>query len=29
MQDHEPSDLIALHDGMVINFINYEMRICL
>ena len=27
MQEHEPSDLIPLHDGMVISFINYELRV--
>ena len=27
MQNHEPSDLIPLHDGMVISFINYEIRV--
>lgn len=27
MQAHEPSDLIPLHDGMVISFINYEIRV--
>ena len=27
MQEHEPSDLIPLHDGMVISFINYEIRV--
>ena len=27
MVDHEPSDLIPLHDGMVISFINYEIRV--
>ena len=27
MTDHEPSSLIPLHDGMVISFINYEIRI--
>ena len=27
MQDHEPSSLIPLHDGMVISFINYEIRV--
>ena len=27
MSDHEPSDLIPLHDGMVISFINYEIRV--
>ena len=25
--DHEPSDLIPLYDGMVISFINYEIRV--
>lgn len=27
MQEHAPSDLIPLHDGMVLSFINYEMRV--
>ena len=27
MTDHEPSSLIPLHDGMVISFINYEIRV--
>ena len=27
MNSHEPSDLIPLHDGMVISFINYEIRV--
>jgi len=27
MQDHEPSSLIPLHDGMVLSFINYEIRV--
>lgn len=27
MVDHEPSALIPLHDGMVISFINYEVRV--
>lgn len=27
MLDHEPSSLIPLHDGMVISFINYEIRV--
>ena len=25
--DHEPSDLIPLHDGMILSFINYEIRV--
>jgi len=25
--EHQPSDLIPLHDGMVISFINYELRV--
>ena len=25
MEDHEPSDLIPLFNGMVISFINYEL----
>lgn len=27
MMQHEPSDLIPLQDGMVISFINYEIRV--
>ena len=27
MIEHEPSDLILLHDGMVISFVNYEIRV--
>lgn len=27
MTEHEPSDLIPLHDGMVLSFINYEIRV--
>ena len=27
MLEHEPSDLIPLYDGMVISFINYEIRV--
>lgn len=27
MIEHEPSDLIPLHDGMVLSFINYEIRV--
>merc|ERR1712178_489360 len=27
MSDHEPSDMIPLHDGMVISFINYELHV--
>ena len=27
MHDHEPSSLIPLHDGMVLSFINYEIRV--
>jgi len=29
MTEHEPSDLIPLYDGMVLSFINYEIRVCL
>lgn len=25
--DHEPSDLIPIHDGMILSFINYEIRV--
>lgn len=27
MDDHEPSDLIPLFDGMIISFINYELHV--
>jgi hypothetical protein len=27
MNDHVPSDLIPLHDDMVISFVNYELRV--
>jgi len=27
MTEHEPSDLIPLYDGMVLSFINYEIRV--
>ena len=27
MNDHVPSDLIPLHDDMIISFVNYELRI--
>ncbi len=27
MVEHEPSDLIQLYDGMVISFINYDLRV--
>ena len=27
MAEHSPSSLIPLHDGMVISFINYEIRV--
>ena len=27
MTNHEPSSLIPLYDGMVISFINYEIRV--
>lgn len=27
MEDHEPSDLIPLFNGMVISFINYELQV--
>jgi len=29
MTDHIPSDLIPLHDDMVISFVNYELRVSL
>ena len=25
--EHEPSDLIPIHDGMILSFINYEIRV--
>lgn len=27
MNDHVPSDMIPLHDDMVISFVNYELRV--
>ena len=27
MDDHEPSALIPLHDGMILSFINYELQV--
>jgi hypothetical protein len=27
MCDHKPSDLVPLQEGMVISFVNYELRI--
>jgi len=27
MNDHIPSDMIPLHDDMVISFVNYELRV--
>lgn len=27
MEDHEPSDLIPLFNGMVLSFINYELQV--
>jgi hypothetical protein len=29
MTDHIPSDLIPLHDDMIISFVNYELRVSL
>lgn len=29
MNDHVPSDMIPLHDDMVISFVNYELRVSL
>lgn len=26
-RDHMPSDLIPLHDGMILSFVNYELRV--
>lgn len=27
MNDHIPSDMIPLHDDMIISFVNYELRV--
>jgi hypothetical protein len=27
MDDHEPSDLIPLFNGMTVSFINYELQV--
>ena len=27
MDNHEPSDLIPLYNGMIISFINYELKV--
>lgn len=27
MKDHMPSDMIPLHEGMIISFVNYELRV--
>ena len=27
MDDHEPSDIIPLFNGMIISFINYELQV--
>jgi len=29
MQDHVPSDLIPIYDGMIISFVNYELKFTL
>ena len=29
MNDHVPSDMIPLHDEMVISFVNYELKVSL
>lgn len=29
MNDHVPSDLIPLHDDMIISFVNYELKVSL
>lgn len=29
MNDHVPSDMIPLHDDMIISFVNYELRVSL
>lgn len=27
MDNHQPSDMIPLYDGMTISFINYELKV--
>jgi hypothetical protein len=27
MKEHMPSDLVPLHDGMILSFVNYELRV--
>lgn len=27
MKDHMPSDLVPLHDGMILSFVNYELKV--
>jgi len=29
MNDHVPSDMIPLHDEMIISFVNYELKVSL
>ena len=29
MNDHVPSDMIPLHDNMIISFVNYELKVSL
>lgn len=29
MNNHVPSDLIPLHDEMIISFVNYELKVSL
>lgn len=29
MNDHVPSDMIPLHDDMIISFVNYELKVSL
>ena len=27
MKEHMPSDLVPLHDGMILSFVNYELKV--
>lgn len=27
MKDHMPSGLVPLHDGMILSFVNYELKV--
>ena len=27
MKEHAPSDLVPLHDGMILSFVNYELKV--